>query len=127
MLIGRMSSGLRITGISKLINTFTANDGTSFMLISDGYLVPQANAGISSPQRVLCKKRGIFGKFEGHEDAFSLPLEGAPPITVKYLKTFNLNVAEVIPGSKPEPTINLAGVMSEENQNLTGGQKRLLE
>jgi hypothetical protein len=127
MFIGSMSSGLRITGIGKIDNTFTANDGTEVTLISDGYLVPQENARLCSPQRVLCKKRGIFGKFEGNEDAFSLLLEGAPPITVKYQKTSNLPVEEVLLGPQPEPTINLAGVMSEENQNLTTGQKLLLE
>jgi hypothetical protein len=127
MFIGSMSSGLRITGIVKIINTFTANDGTEVTLISDGYLIPQANSRLYSPKRVLCKKRGIFGKFEGNEDEFSLLLEGAPPITVKYQKTSNLPVAEVIPGPQSEPTLNLAGVMSEENQNLTAGQKPLLE
>jgi hypothetical protein len=127
MFIGSMSSGLRITGIGKIVNTFTAKDGTEVILISDGYLVRQANARLCNPQRVLCKKRGIFGKFEGNEDDFSLLLDGAPPITVQYQKTSNLPVAEVLPGPQPEPKLNLAGVMSEENQNLTAGQKLLLE
>jgi hypothetical protein len=33
----------------------------------------------------------------------------------------------VLPGPKTQHTINLAGVLSEENQNLTAGQKLLLE
>jgi hypothetical protein len=46
MFIGSMSSGLRITGIGKIVNTFTAKDGTEVTLISDGYLVPQENASL---------------------------------------------------------------------------------
>jgi hypothetical protein len=84
MLIGSMANVLEATGIGKLVNTFTANDGTEVTLISDGYLVPKANARLCSPQRALCQKRGIFGKFEGNEEEFSLLLEGLPPITVKY-------------------------------------------
>jgi hypothetical protein len=76
MFIGSMTNGLEVTGIGKLVNTFTANDGSEVTLISDGYLVPNANARLCSPQRVLCQKRGIFGKFEGNEHEFSLLLNG---------------------------------------------------
>jgi hypothetical protein len=80
-----------------------------------------------SPQRLLCQKRGIFGKFEGNEHEFSLLLEGSPSIAVKYQRDSNLPVAMVLPIPQPQPTINLAGVLSEANQNLTAGQKLLLE
>jgi hypothetical protein len=33
----------------------------------------------------------------------------------------------VLPGPQPQPTINLSGVLSEANQNLTAGQNLLLE
>jgi hypothetical protein len=118
---------LEVNGIGKLVNTFTANDGTEVRLISDGYLIPKANARLCSPQRVLFQKRGIFGKFEGNEEEFSLLLEGSPPITVKYQRDSNLPVAMVLPGPQPQPTINMAGVLSEAHQSLTAGQKLLLE
>jgi hypothetical protein len=56
MFIGSMANGLEVTGIEKLVNTFTANDDTEVTLISDGYLVPKANARLFSPQRVICQK-----------------------------------------------------------------------
>jgi hypothetical protein len=123
MFIGSMANGLEVTGVGKLVNTFTANDGSEVTLISDGYLVPKANARLCSPQRALCQKRGIFGKFEGNEEEFSLLLEGSPPITIKYQRDSNLPVVMVLPGPQPQTTINLAGVLSEANQNLTAGQK----
>jgi hypothetical protein len=126
MFIGSMANGLRIIGIGKIVNRFTANDGTEVMLIGDGYLVPQSNARLCSPQRVLCNKRGILGKFEGNGYEFILLFEGAPFITVKYQSTSNLPIAEVLLGPHPAPTINLAGVLLGENQNLTAGQKLLL-
>jgi hypothetical protein len=127
MFIGSMANGLEVTGIGKLFNTFTANDGSEVTLISDGYLVPKANTRLCSPKRVLCQKRGICGKFEGNEQEFSLLFEGSPSITIKYQRESNLPVAMVLPGTHPQPTINLAGVLSEEIQNLTAGQKLLLE
>jgi hypothetical protein len=127
MFIGSMSNGLEVTGVGKIVNTFTANDCSEVTLISDGYLVPRGNARLCRPQRVLCQKRGIFGKFEGNEHKLSLLLEGSPSITVKYQRNSNLPVAMVLPGPQPQPTINLAGVLSEANQNLTVGQKLLLE
>jgi hypothetical protein len=127
LFIGSMAIGLEVTGIGKLVNTFTANDGSEVTLISDGYLVPKSNARLCSPQRVLCQKRGIFGTFEGNEHEFSLLLDGSPSITAKYQRDSNLPVAMVLPGPQPQPTINLAGVLSEANQNLTFGQKLLLE
>jgi hypothetical protein len=54
-------------------------------------------------------------------------LEGSPPITVKYQRYSNIPVAMVPPGPQPQPTINLDGVLSEANQNLTAGKKLLLE
>jgi hypothetical protein len=49
MFIGSTANGLEVTGIGKLVNTFTANDGSEVTLISDGYLVPKANARLYSP------------------------------------------------------------------------------
>jgi hypothetical protein len=126
MFIGSMENGLEVTGVGKLVNTFTANDGSEVTLISYGYLVPKANARFCSPQRVLCQKRGIFGKFKGNGEKVSLLLELSPPITFKYQRDSNLPVAMVLPGPQPQPTINLDWVLSEANQNLTAGQKLLL-
>jgi hypothetical protein len=68
MFICSMANGLEFTGVGKLVNIFTANDGSEVTLISDVYLVPKANARLCNLQRVLCHKRGIFGKFEGNEE-----------------------------------------------------------
>jgi hypothetical protein len=71
------------------------------------------------PHRILNKKKGIFGTFEPK-------LNDNPIISVPYYSRSALPIAEVLVGPEPELTVNLT-ILEPGNQNLTGGQKLLLE
>jgi hypothetical protein len=126
MKLGGMANGIEIKGIGIIAWTFTAKDGTEVQIRTEAHLVPEAKQRLLSPQRLFNKKKGIFGSYSGDEDKFELKLNDNPIISVSYESRSALPIAEVLVGPEPEPTVSLT-ILEPENQNLTGGQKLLLE
>ena len=56
---------------------------------------------------------------------FTLCLEGLPSIDIPYHFSSGLPIAKVIPG-ECSPSVHLS-LLTDDNNNLTGGQKVLLE
>jgi hypothetical protein len=126
MKLGGMANGIEIKGIGKIYWTFTAKDGTEVQIRTEAYYVPEANQRLLSPRHLFNKKKGIFGSYIGDEDKFELKLNDNPIISVPYDSRSALTIAEVLVGPEPEPTLNLT-ILEPGNQDLTGGQKLLLE
>jgi hypothetical protein len=126
MKLGGMANGIEIKGIGIIAWIFTAKDGTEVQIRTEAYYVPEAKQILLSPQRLFNKKKGIFGSYSGDEDKFELKLNDNPIISVPYDSRSALPIAEVLVGPEPEPTVNLTN-LEPGNQNLTGGQKLLLE
>jgi hypothetical protein len=124
--LGGMANGIGINGIGIIAWTFTAKDGTEVQIRTEAYYVPESKQRMLSPQRLFNKKKGFFGYYSGDEDNFELKLNDNPIISVPYDSCSALPIAEVLVGPEPEPTVNLT-ILEEGNQNLTGGQKFLLE
>jgi hypothetical protein len=80
-----------------------------------------------SPQTLLCKEKGIFGSYSGDEEKFQLKLNYKAAISIPYDNRSSFPITEVLVGPEPAPTVNIDGVLDDSNQNLTGGQKLLLE
>jgi hypothetical protein len=67
----------------------------------------------------------VSGRYEGDEDTFNLYLNNHPPITVAYDDRSSLRIGYAHTGAIPKPQVNVA--LINENQNLSEGQKLLLE
>jgi hypothetical protein len=126
MKLGGMAIGIEIKGIGIIAWTFTAKDVTEVQVRTEAYYVPEANQRLLSPQRLLNKKKVSVGSYSGDEDKFELKLNDNPIISVPYDSRSALPIAEVLVGPEPEPTVSLT-LLDPGNQNLTGGQKPLLE
>ena len=91
------------------------------------YFVPSANTRLLSPQRIFDKQNGQPGKFWGDEEAFYLEYKDKPMITIKYSSDSNLPIAHATTVTHDHSNqVNLT-LLDETNQNLTAGQKLLLE
>jgi hypothetical protein len=126
MKLGGMANVIEMKGIGIIAWTFTAKYGTEVQIRTEAYYIPEAKQILLSPQRLLHKKKGIFGPYSGDEDKFELKLNDNPIMSVPYESRSVLPISEVIVGPEPEPTVNLT-ILEPGNQNLTGGQKLLLE
>jgi hypothetical protein len=71
------------------------------------------------------KKQGVFGHYDEDEDGLRLYLNNRRIIDVKYDARYSLPTGYARTGATPEPQVKV--VQTSENQNLTGGQKLLLE
>ena len=96
-------------------------------IITRCYLVPTASTRLLSPRQIFDKQNGNPGKFWGDEDQFHLEYRDKSPISVNYSPSSNLPVGYAMTTSPDQNTqVNLT-LLNEENQNLTAGQKLLLE
>jgi hypothetical protein len=127
MPLGGFTNGTKIEGIGIFAWTFTGKDGMEVQLIVEAYYVPTSKQRLLSPQTLLCKEKGIFGSYSGDEDKFELKINDQAVISIPYDKRSSLPIVEVLVGPEPEPTVNLTGILEDSNNNLTGGQKLLLE
>jgi hypothetical protein len=93
--------------------------------VAINHWVPNTKARLLSPQKLFKKSHGIFGRYAGDEDTFSLYLNNHPPITVEYDHRSSLPIGYAHTGAVSEPQVNVA--LIDENQNLSEGQKLLLE
>jgi hypothetical protein len=124
--LGGMAQGMSVEGTGIVSWTFTADDGSEIEVRAHAYYVPKSAARLLSPQRLFNKKTGIFGKFSGDEDSFSIYLNENSAISTSYDARSGLPIANAYCGTKVQPSVNLT-ILDEENQNLTAGQKLLLE
>ena len=124
---GGMAAGAPITGVGNVAWIFPCINGDQIAIIIKCYLVPSATARLLSPQNIFDKQNGNTRKFWGDEDQFHLEYQDKPTISVDYSTTSNLPIGYAITTSpKTSPQVNLT-LLDEENQNLTSGQKLLLE
>jgi hypothetical protein len=124
--LGGMAQGMSVEGTGIVSWTSTADDGSEIEVRTHAYYVPKAAARLLSPQRLLNKKTGIFGKFPGDEDLFSIYLNDNSAISTSNDVRSGLPIANAYCGTKVQPSVNLK-ILDEENQNLTACQKLLLE
>jgi hypothetical protein len=83
-----------------------------------------------SPQRLFNRERGVGGKFEGDESAFKLVFHNGPTLTVDYDEHNHLPIGYAIVGNQIPPIVNPQAnvlILDDANQNLTAGQKLLLQ
>lgn len=125
--LGGMAAGAKIEGVGNVMWTFPCDNGDQMAIILKCYLVPSANARLLSPQRIFDKQNGQPGRFWGDEESFYLEYKDKPTITIKYSPDSNLPIAYALPISSDQAQqVNLT-LLDEANQNLTAGQKLLLE
>jgi hypothetical protein len=89
------------------------------------YWVPKSKARLLIPQKLFNKKIRSFGWYEGDEDEFHLFLNGEPVISVPCYTRSSLPIGYAQTGQAPKPQVNVT--LIDKNQNLTEGQKLLLE
>jgi hypothetical protein len=121
-----MAQGMSVEGTGSVSWTCTADYGLEIEVCMHAYYVPKSAARLLSPQPLFNKKTGIFGKFSGDEDSFSIYLNENSAISTSYNAHSGLPIANAYCGTKVQPSVNLT-ILDEENQNLTAGQKLLLE
>jgi hypothetical protein len=123
--LGGMAGNLDIMGVGTVSWTFLASNGLEIQIRTLAYWVPNAKARLLSPQKLFKKSQGVFGRYEGDEDTFNLYLNNNPPITVAYDDRSSLPIGYAHTGAVPEPQVKIA--LINENENLSEGQKLLLE
>ncbi|KAI2509164.1 hypothetical protein MHU86_5283 [Fragilaria crotonensis] len=129
--LGGMANGLKIEGVGPVTWTFANSEGGNVCVKGMAYYVPKAKARLLSPQRLFDASTGMRGRYEGDHQSFRLHLDGCPPLIVEYDDRNSLPIGYATFGAalaphKVEPQMNLS-LMDEHNQNLTGGQKLLLQ
>jgi hypothetical protein len=130
--LGGMANGLKIEGIGPVTWTFSNGAEAPITVTGMSYYVPQAKARLLSPQRLCNATTGtIAGRFEGDNHSFRLHFPGQPPLVIEYDERNSLPIgyASFHDNSHTDidaPQVNLA-ILSDENQNMTGGQKLLLQ
>ena len=129
--LGGMASGLLIEGIGSVSYTFRNGNGTEIQIRSNCYYVPGAQVRLISPQRLFNSARGVGGKFVGTENDFKLVFDNGTELTVDYDERNHLPIGYARVGMEHPPisTCPQANVLllDDANQNLTNGQKLLLE
>ena len=125
--LGGMAAGALITGAGNVAWTFSCENGDNLAIITRCYLVPSANTRLLSPQGIFDKHNGNAGKFWGDEEKFHLHYQDKPTVSVEYSNSSNLPIGYALTtATDSSAQINLA-LLEDENQNLTAGQKLLLE
>jgi hypothetical protein len=116
--LGGMGKGLQIEGIGTVTWTFTAKDQTEIQIRTRAYYVPAAKARLLSPQKLFDKKRGVFGRFYGDEEKFTLQIGDCPEIEVSYCAASGLPIGSAVCGVTAEPTVNVS-LLDDENTKLS--------
>ena len=125
--LGGMAAGASITGVGDVAWTFACSNGDQLALITKCYHVPSANSRLLSPQKLFDKQNGQTGKFWGDEDMFHLQYDRKPSIDIPYSLDSNLPIGYALTSPESDtPQVNTM-ILDEDNQNLTAGQKLLLE
>jgi hypothetical protein len=128
--LGGMANGLRIEGIGPVTWTFRTATSAPITVKGMAYYVPQAKARLLSPQRLCHSKTGQHGRFEGDHQSFRLCFDGQPPLVIEYDERNSLPIGYATfhePATGPtDLQLNLV-LISDLNQNMTAGQKLLLQ
>ncbi len=128
--LGGMANGLKIEGLGSITWTFSNGAGDDVVVRGMANYVPKAKARLLSPQRLFDTSTGTQGRYEGDQQSFRLYLDGSSPLVVEYDDCNALPIAYATIGPVPsmirDPQLNLS-ILSDENQNLTGAQKLLLQ
>ena len=128
--LGGMANGLKIEGLGPVTWTFSKGDGSEISVRGMAYYVPQAKARLLSPQRLFDASTGLRGRYEGDHKSFRLYLDDSPPLIVEYDDRNSLPIGYARFGAHAPFTddsqMNLT-ILDDANQNLTGGQKLLLQ
>ena len=118
-------------GLGPVIWTFRNGNKNEVQIRSNCYNVPKAKVRLLGPQRLFNHERGVGGKFEGNESTFKLIFDkGGPTLTILYNKHNQLPIRYAIAGQNVNPPINPQAnvlLLNDYNQNLTSGQKLLLQ
>jgi hypothetical protein len=93
MRLGGFANGMKIEGIGIFACTFTGKDGTEVKLLLEAYYVPTSKQILMSPQKLLCKEKGIYGSYSGDEEKFELKLNDQAVISIPYDKSSSLTIA----------------------------------
>ena len=116
--LGGLANGLNIAGIGTVRWKFRSK-GSILSVISSAYYVPKAKARLISPQRLFNAEKGVTGRFIVEETKTTLIFDDVGEVEVDYEDKNHLPTAlakNFVPGSVE---INLAGVLSKENSNLS--------
>jgi hypothetical protein len=128
--LGGMANGLKIDGIGPITWTFANRSNDPVRIHGMAYYVPQAKARLLSPQRVFDAITGAQGRFEGDNKFFRLYFDGQQPLEIEYDERNSLPIGyATFHDSAPDITAADANLTlhSDENQNMTAGQKFLLQ
>ena len=125
--LGGMANGLKIEGIGPVTWTFENADGSEIKVRSQCYYVPSCRARLLSPQRLFNRDKGVGGHYQGDENAFRICFNGCPELIVEYDERNHLPIGYARVGEPSRaPQVNLV-LSNEDNQNLSAGQKLLLQ
>ena len=125
--LGGMAAGAAITGVGDIAWTFACDDGNQLTLMTKCYHVPAATTRLLSPQRLFDKQNGHEGKYWGDEDMFHLEYKSKPVLSVPYAANSNLPIGYACTVRADDSNQANLALLSVDNQNLTVGQKLLLE
>ena len=95
-------------------------------VVSSAYYVSAARARLISPQRLFNAAKGVVGRFLVEEVHTTLTFDGVGDIRIDYDTNNHLPTAlgkNRVPGAVE---VNLSGVLSDENFNLSPARKLLL-
>jgi hypothetical protein len=125
--LGGMANGLKIDGIGPITLTFANRSNDPVRIHGMAYYVPQAKARLLSPQRLFDAITGNQGRFEGDNKFFRLHFDGQQPLEIEYDERNSLPIGYATFYNKGSdttaPDANLLTLHSDENQNMTAGQK----
>ena len=123
--LGGLANGLEIKGIGTVHWKFRSKTGV-MTVVSSAYYVPAARARLISPQRLFNAAKGVTGRFLVEETHATLAFDGVGDIRIDYDTNNHLPTAlgkNRVPGVVE---VNLGGVLSDENFNLSPARKLLL-
>ena len=123
--LGGLASGLAIKGIGTVYWKFRTEKSV-LTVVASAYYVPDAKQRLISPQRLFNSKQDVSRSFIVKETNSVLVFDGVGKLITEYDSGNNLPTAlakNKVPG---KAEVNLAGVLSEENLNLSPAQKLLL-
>jgi hypothetical protein len=124
--LGGMARGAKVEGIGT-VHWHFQTPTCSLTLALTCYYVPDCQARLLSPQRLLNAQRGVTGSFTIKEEHAILALNDHPPLIIDYDTNSNLPVGLGTNGNQSGSVLqaNLC-VTDDDNQNLTPAQKLLM-
>jgi hypothetical protein len=127
MTLGGMANWISIEGYGKVYWTFQQQDGKQLTLKTQAYYEPKATSYLLSPQRLFDKENGVTGSFTGKDKGLIITINNIGSLHIPYSKANSLPIASAFNSTDYLTChVNLS-IHDKTNQNLTGGQKTLLQ